>query len=312
MKEVAYISPGECLLHDTGLGHPERIERLASINQRLQEGGLLKDLRLVQARMASHEELIAVHSEGHFQRVSAPRPYFPAYVDPDTVMSSESLNAAFMAAGSALTGLEELQSGRARRVFCGVRPPGHHAESDRAMGFCLFNNAAVAAAQARSMGLAERVLILDWDVHHGNGTQEIFLESDQVYYYSLHQWPFYPGTGATSETGRGAGLGFTLNRPLGVGTGDTEYLRLIEKDLDHIATHFKPQLVVISAGFDAHQEDPLGGMRVTDSGYAAMTRLVTAMADSCCEGRILSVLEGGYDLAALARSVEAHLGVLLE
>ena len=312
MKDVAYISPDECLLHDTGPGHPERIARLESVNRYLKQCGMLQDITVVQARKALPEEVVAVHKEAHFQRVTAPRSHFPAYIDPDTVMSNHSLDAAFMAAGSALTGLEEIHKGSAKRVFCGVRPPGHHAESNRAMGFCLFNNAAVAAERARALGLAERVLILDWDVHHGNGTQEIFWSSDKVFYYSLHQWPFYPGTGAQQEVGGGAGHGFTLNRPLDGGTGDLEYLRLIEKDLNKISDDFKPELVIISAGFDAHRNDPLGGMRVTEEGYAGMTRLVADMAESCCQGRVLSVLEGGYDLDALAASVGAHIGALLE
>ena len=311
MKNVAYISPQECLLHDTGPGHPERIARLESINRHLEQSGILQDVAVVQARKALPEEVTAVHNDQHFKQVTAPRSYFPAYIDPDTVMSNHSLDAAFLAAGSPLTGLEEIQSGRVKRAFCGVRPPGHHAESNRAMGFCLFNNAAVAAMQARAMGLADRVLILDWDVHHGNGTQEIFYESDKVFFYSLHQWPFYPGTGSKSETGTGQGRGFTLNRPLEQGTGDFEYLRLVEKDLNKIADQFKPELVIISAGFDAHRNDPLGGMQVTEEGYAGMTRLVVDMAESCCAGRVLSVLEGGYDLDALALSVGAHIGTLL-
>ncbi len=312
MHQVDYISPAICLEHHTGTGHPERVERLNSINTHLKECGLIKDLNVVQARAATREEVGSTHLEAHTDLVTRLIHSGVSYLDGDTTVSKHSLDAAYIAAGSALTGIERLHSGETKRVFCGVRPPGHHAEDDKAMGFCIFNNVAIAANHARKLGLAERVLILDWDVHHGNGTQQIFESSRDVFYYSLHQFPFYPGTGAAHETGVGEGAGFTLNRPFAGGEGDDDWLRVMDRDLQKIAHEFRPQLVIISAGFDAHEADPLGGMCISTSGFARMTGLVRALADSCCEGRILSVLEGGYNLKALAESVVGHIGDLRE
>lgn len=312
MHEVDYISPAICLEHETGTGHPERVARLQSVNRRLKESGLLDDLNVVQARPATDEEVGAAHLKAHIERVTRLIHSGASYLDGDTTVCDKSLEAAYLAAGSALTGVERLHSGETKRVFCGVRPPGHHAEDDKAMGFCIFNNVAVAAQHARALGLADRVLILDWDVHHGNGTQQIFEKSKDVFYYSLHQFPFYPGTGGAHETGVGEGKGYTLNRPFSGGEGDDAWLRAMDADLQKIADHFKPQLVIISAGFDAHKDDPLGGMRLTDKGFARMTGLVRALADEYCDGRVLSVLEGGYNLEALADSVVAHLGALRE
>jgi len=312
MHQVDYISPAICLEHQTGSGHPERTARLESINRRMKESGLLDDLNVVQARAATREEIGAVHLEAHIDRVTHLIHSGVSYLDGDTTVSKKSLEAAYLAAGSALTGVDRLHSGQTKRVFCGVRPPGHHAEDDKAMGFCIFNNVAAAASYARAIGLADRVLIVDWDVHHGNGTQQIFERSSDVYYYSLHQFPFYPGTGAAHETGVGEGKGYTLNRPFFGGEGDDDWLKAMDGDLQKIADNFRPQLVIISAGFDAHRDDPLAGMCLTEKGFAAMTGLVRNLANDCCEGRILSVLEGGYHLEALANSVIAHIGDLRE
>jgi len=311
MKVVGYISPPVCLEHDTGVGHPERSARLDSVNKHLQRCGLLNDLVPVEARLAQVEEIAAIHNEAHVLNIIRRIENGAQSLDPDTTVCNRSLEAAYLAAGAALTGVDRLLAGDLERVFCGVRPPGHHAESARSMGFCIFNNVAVAASHALASGL-ERVLILDWDVHHGNGTQEIFEGSNQVYYYSMHQYPFYPGTGSASERGIGKGTGFTLNRPLDAGGGDTLYLRHLAADLQTIADSFKPDLVIISAGFDAHRDDPLAAMNVSADGFAEMTRLVLGLAETCCDGRVLSVLEGGYDLTALSTSVERHLTVLAQ
>ena len=310
MNKVGWISPAACLEHQTGPGHPERPARLDKLNRHLQETGLLADLNQIQARQATVEDLCRAHGKKHVNYVLSRISEGYSSLDPDTTISSRSGEAALLAAGAAITGVETLFQGNLEKIFCGVRPPGHHAESDRAMGFCLFNNAAVAATYALAKGWAERILILDWDVHHGNGTQEVFAQSPHVFYYSLHQYPFYPGTGAATEIGVGEGRGFTLNRPLPAGTGDGEYLKHMEKDLRHIADSFKPQLIIVSAGFDAHRDDPLASMKVTESGFATMTEMVASLAQECCEGRMLSVLEGGYDLDALSHSVFAHLKVL--
>ena len=312
MNDVGYISPKVCLEHDTGLGHPECIARLDSINRHLTQCGLMSDLITLKARPAKSTEATTVHRQSHVQRVIDTIESGRHAFDPDTRVSARSLEAAWLAAGSALSGLDQIRQGNLSRVFCGVRPPGHHAESNRVMGFCLFNNVAIAAQAAIDSGLAKRVLIVDWDVHHGNGTQEIFETSNDVFYYSTHQYPFYPGTGAADERGYGIGEGFTLNRPLPAGTGDRDFLVAMEADLKAIADRFKPELVIISAGFDAHDRDPLGSLHITDEGFAEMTRMVASVANDHARGRVLSVLEGGYDLKALASSVEAHLRTLRE
>ncbi len=313
MAGLAYLSPPICLAHETGPGNPERPARLDAINRRLRETGLLDDILVAEAREAAAEEIVAVHDDNHLEKViRLIESGAPTLDGGDTTFGPQSLAAARLAAGAALSGVELLRDGKASRVFCGVRPPGHHAETRRSMGFCIFNNVAMAAQYARKTGLADRVLIIDWDVHHGNGTQQIFESNDRVFFYSLHQFPLYPGTGREDEIGVGKGRGYTLNRPLAAGRDDRDYLTLIERDLKDITDRFKPDLIMISAGFDAHRNDPLGGMRVTDEGFAAMTRLVADVADSYCGGRLLSTLEGGYDLDGLAGSVARHAATLAE
>lgn len=307
VKTVAYISPTECLQHKTGLGHPERSQRLNAVNNRLKQSGLLDDLSQHHARLADIEDLTRIHPLGYVEYVTNIIQTGGQYLDGDTTVSAESLKAAKLAAGATLNGLDLMQQGTHQKVFCGVRPPGHHAEVSHAMGFCIFNNVAIAARYAQAKGLAERVLILDWDVHHGNGTQHIFEEDNSVFYYSCHQFPFYPGTGNAGERGLKDGEGFTLNRPMKAGAGDREYLHAFEADLQTVCDQFKPDLFIISAGFDAHHDDPLGSMEVTEKGFAEMTSMVCSAAETYSKGRILSVLEGGYDLDGLARSVEQHL-----
>jgi acetoin utilization deacetylase AcuC-like enzyme len=206
-----------------------------------------------------------------------------------------------------LAGVDAVTGGQVRRGFCAVRPPGHHATPSRGMGFCVFNNAAVAARYAQLTCELAKVLIVDWDVHHGNGTQEVFYRDPSVMYFSVHRWPFYPGTGSAAETGDGAGAGSTLNVPLPGGSGDEEFISALADVLVPAADEFAPDLVLISAGFDAHVSDPLGGMAVTTAGYAELTRIIVDLAERHCDGRVVSVLEGGYSLAGLGESVEAHL-----
>jgi acetoin utilization deacetylase AcuC-like enzyme len=230
----------------------------------------------------------------------------------DTAICPASFEAALYAAGAGAALSSAVLEGKARNGLALVRPPGHHAERSVAMGFCLFNNVAITAKHLLARPDIERVLIVDWDVHHGNGTQNSFERDPSVFYFSIHQWPHYPGTGAAAERGRGPGEGTTLNVPAPAGWGDDEYLRAFREVLAPAALDFDPQFVLVSAGFDAHRADPLAEMRVTEEGYRGMTRLVMEIADECCDGRVVSLLEGGYDPQALPRSVAAHLETLMD
>jgi len=227
-------------------------------------------------------------------------------------LSEESARVAALAAGGVLAAVDAVAEGRVRNAFCAVRPPGHHARRDKAMGFCIYNNVAIAARYAQKKHGLPRVLIVDWDVHHGNGTQEMFYDDPTVLYFGVHRHPFYPGTGGAEERGAGRGLGFTVNVPLAAGAGDAEFAAAFRDRMEPAAREFRPDLVLISAGFDAHEADPLGGMKMTPAGYADLTRIVRRVAQATARGRIVSVLEGGYDLDGLAASVEAHLRALME
>jgi len=230
----------------------------------------------------------------------------------DTAIGPASYDAALLAAGAGVAACEAVWAGDIASGMALVRPPGHHAERSVALGFCLFNNVAIAAKRMLEKKDVERVLIVDWDVHHGNGTQHMFEDDPSVFYFSIHEWPFYPGTGAAGERGRGRGEGTTLNVPAPAGWGDAEYLRTFREVLRPHALDFDPDFVLVSAGFDAHVADPLAEMRVTEEGYRGMTREVMKIADECCDGRLVSLLEGGYDPGALPRSVAAHLETLME
>jgi acetoin utilization deacetylase AcuC-like enzyme len=292
--------------HDTGRGHPERPERIAVLS------GLADDdtLQHVAPRLATAEELTLVHGEAHFEAVARTSGTARSAFDADTTVSARSFETAALAAGGVLALVDEVMAGHLQNGFACVRPPGHHAERDRAMGFCLFNNVAIAAAYARRRFGLERVLILDWDVHHGNGTQHMFERDSGVLYVSTHQYPFYPGTGGADEVGEGEGEGFTVNVPLPAGCGDAEYLDTFDSVIEPIVEQYAPQLVLVSAGFDPHVRDPLGGMRVTESGFAAMMRTLLRQARRSGKGRCIAVLEGGYDLSAVRDSARAVLNEL--
>jgi len=295
------------LKHEPGPGHPESPARLRSILSVLARAPV-EGTQVGQPRPATEAELASVHTP-ELRKYLSGLAGEEADIDPDTHASEDSYDAAVLAAGAAVQAVEEVVAGRARNAFALVRPPGHHAEPGRSMGFCLFNNVAIAAEAARRRGL-ERVLVLDWDVHHGNGTQAAFWERRDVLYQSVHQYPYYPGTGAPHEVGVGAGEGFTVNCGIPGGATDKDYHAVFEELFLPIAQAFRPQLVLVSAGFDPHRADPIGGMLITERGFAAMCSAVKSLAESACEGRLVLLLEGGYSLEGLSQSVHACVEVL--
>src|SRR5215471_6753457 len=301
------ITDRRFLEHDPGAGHPESPARLDAVQSDLARAPIA-GVQIEAPRFATDAEIEAVHPAAYREALAALAGR-RARLDPDTATSAGSWDAARLAAGAAVEAVLATMTGRARNAFALVRPPGHHAEPDRAMGFCLLNNAAIAAEAARR-ACAARVLIVDWAVHHGNGTQDIFESRDDVLYMSVHQYPFYPGTGASDEVGVGAGRGATVNCPLPGGQGDADYGVVFHDLFLPAARAFKPDLVIVSAGFDAHARDPLAGMRVSERGFAAMASALAQFADETCGGRMALMLEGGYDLAALTASVRAALEVM--
>lgn len=312
MGKTGLVYDPRYLEHDMGLGHPESPNRLRAIVQQLEQSGTMARLIRIAPRMAEDEWITKVHTAAYLASLKQHAPASGRVsLDPDTSMSPGSLTAAYLAAGGALAGIDAMMNNEVEHVFCAVRPPGHHAEANRAMGFCLLNNVAIAARYAQRKHGLSRVLIVDWDVHHGNGTQHSFEDDPSVLFFSTHQFPHYPGTGRESEHGRGAGEGYTINVPMEAGEGDDEYRAVFHKVLVPAAERFKPELVIISAGFDAHKDDPLANMGLTEAGYAELTGIVAGIARKHAQGRILSSLEGGYNLTALAASVDAHVRGLL-
>lgn len=300
------------LEHDMGFGHPESPNRLRAIVQRLEESGVAARLVRIEPRKAEDEWITQVHTSNYLASLNRQAPTSGRVsLDPDTAMSSGTLQAAYLAAGGALAAVDAIMAQQVDHVFCAVRPPGHHAEAGRAMGFCFLNNVAIAARYLQKEYGLTRVLIVDWDVHHGNGTQHSFEDDPSILFFSTHQYPHYPGTGRGTECGKGAGEGFTINVPMEAGQGDDDYRAVFQKVLVAAADDFNPEFVIISAGFDAHKDDPLASMGLTESGYAELTEIVAGIAKRHANGRILSSLEGGYNLTALAASVEAHIKTLL-
>jgi acetoin utilization deacetylase AcuC-like enzyme len=279
------------------------------VRQGIQTAGLEPRLTLLPPRAATSRELLRVHTAGHLEAVAATTGRIHRF-DPDTQAGPESHRAALLAAGAAVDAVDQVLDGALDRAFCAVRPPGHHAEADRAMGFCLFNNVAVAAAHGLARGL-ERVMIVDFDVHHGNGTQKAFYDDRRVLYVSSHAWPFYPGTGALHEVGDGEGLGFTVNLPLPGGLGDREFTGVYREIVEPIGRAFDPELVLVSGGFDAHRGDPLAPMDLTPRGYAELMDVCLSVAEGSAGGRVVVVLEGGYGLPALAEDAATVVRSLL-
>jgi acetoin utilization deacetylase AcuC-like enzyme len=296
--------------HDAGPGNPERAERLDAVREGLRRARLADLLEPGAARDASREELLAVHTAAHVDRVAETEGR-GGFFDFDTVASPRSYGAAVRAAGAVAAAVDAVLEETLDRAFCLVRPPGHHATSDRAMGFCYFNNVAVGAARALARGL-ERVAILDFDVHHGNGTQEIFWGERRVLFISSHRYPFYPGTGALDEVGEGEGRGFSVNLPLAAGLGDADHARVWREIAAPIGRAFDPELVLVSAGFDGHEDDPLGGMALTADGYAAMADVCVTLAGGAAGGRVVAVLEGGYGPTGLGDGSAALVSRLLD
>lgn len=294
------------LAHDPGRGHPERPDRLRVLRDRLRT---VPGLVHVGARPASEDELALVHDPALVEQVAATAGRACTILDPDTRTSPGSWEAARVAAGGLIDLCDAVRAGAVDNGVALVRPPGHHAEYGRAMGFCLFNNVAVAAAHLRERGIG-RTVIVDWDLHHGNGTQHLFERDPDVLYVSTHQYPYYPGTGAAEEVGEGAGAGRTLNLPFPAGFGDQEFGRAFDELIMPICRQFAPEFVLVSAGFDCDIRDPLGGLAVTPAGIATMARACAELADECAGGRIVGVLEGGYDLEAIVDGVDALIGAL--
>jgi len=309
MKPVAVFYHPAFLLHDTG-AHPENPARLISIVDSLKHSPFASSLDWPGFGPVSMEDLTAIHTEKHVAFIQESCMAGGGNLDPDTVVCRDSWEAALLASGAACAAVDTVMAGAHGSAFCAVRPPGHHAEPGRAMGFCLFNNVAVAARRAITKGLARRVAIIDFDVHHGNGTQKAFYEDPDVLYVSLHLAGHYPGTGWPGEKGSGEGTGTNLNIPMSGGSGDREYMDCMETLVLPAVENHAPDLILLSAGFDAHAADPLGGMSVSTQGYYQMTGDIKSMAPGICHGRVVSLLEGGYNIKALGDSAVAHVQAL--
>lgn len=308
---VGYIFHELFFKHLEGYQHVESPQRLTAIMEKVKASPITDSLEFVEAEPAELSWIERVHDSDYVRGILALEIETAVVLDwGDTVATAASIDAALHAAGAGVQASKLVLDGKLDSAFCAVRPPGHHAERNRAMGFCIFNNIAVAAADLiESQGL-ERVAIVDWDVHHGNGTERIFIEDEKVQYISLHQFPHYPGTGHADTVGRGSGTGFNLNIPMGTGAGDNEYLEAFEQIVVPALDEFKPQFILISAGFDAHGDDPLSGTILSSDFYGTMTTMLKSCAERHCQGRIVSMLEGGYDLDSLAESAERHIAAL--
>ncbi len=296
--------------HVTDEGHPDHPRRIKTLYRRLQDPMVHRRFTSIVPPAATDEEILLVHSPGYLKQVKATATQAASALSADTLTCDRSYPVAAMAVGGTIEAIRQVVAGTLSHALVLARPPGHHAERTRAMGYCIFNNVAIGSMAARmAMGLA-RVMVVDWDLHHGNGTQHIFERDPSVFFFSSHQFPHYPGTGHLSETGMGPGEGATMNVPLNRGCGDGEFAAIYQRLLVPVALAFKPELILVSAGFDIHAADPLGGMKVTPAGFAGLTRLILDLARQTCAGRVVFCLEGGYDADALADSALAMIDEL--
>ena len=310
MNETGFVYHPLYLKHETE-PHPENPGRLTAIVSRLEDSSIGKRLNRLEPRLANLEEISTVHEQSYAEMIRRQIEGGAESLDMDTRVGPQSYEAALLGVGAGLTAVDQVIDGNCDNVFCAVRPPGHHAERQRSMGFCLFNNVAIAARYAQKEKKLNRIAIFDWDVHHGNGTQNAFYADSSIFYCSIHQYPFYPGTGGGDETGTGDGLGSTLNFPMSAFSGDDLYLDVVKHKLIPKLIKFKPDLIIISAGFDAHEDDPIGGMNLSAKCFGTMTDLILTVSEEVCNGRLISMLEGGYNHSALADSVLIHLERLI-
>ena len=311
-SQTGFVYHDIYLEHKTTPGHPESPRRLTAIIDRLKACGLYAQLKHITPEAAALNWIQTVHSSALIERARSCCEQGDEYLDsPDVPISRKSYEAAVVAVGGVLCAVDAVMRGDIRNAFCAVRPPGHHAIRDMAMGFCIFNNVAIGAKYVQQKHNLAKVLIVDWDVHHGNGTQAAFYEDPSVLYFSVHQYPFYPGSGSEAEKGRGKGLNHTINVPLPAGSDDSDFIDAFEQRLRPAAMSFSPDFILISAGFDAHEHDTLGSMKVTTGGFGKLSEIVKQIAEQCCKGRLVSALEGGYGLDGLTASVEAHIRVLM-
>ena len=308
---TALFADARCQQHDTGPGHPESQARFVAVMDGLKRAGLLEKLTRLEPRAVTQDDLLLAHDANYLRRAEHDILSGASQLSTgDTSVCEASWEIARLGVGGALAAVDAVMAGQVANAFCVLRPPGHHANADHGMGFCVLNNVALAARHAQRRHGIGRVLIVDWDVHHGNGTQDIFHADGTVFFFSTHQWPRYPGTGRASETGEGAGKGTTLNCPLPAGSGRKEILAAFEKQLVPAMETFRPEFVLISAGFDSRTGDPLGDFLLTDADFADLTKLVRGIAEQYAKGRVVSLLEGGYNLSGLASAATAHVQTL--